>query len=509
MSDDRHVIVIGSGHSGATAALALLEQGIPVTMLESGNNRPDGGLLIRMLGMNIYRRKPELEVKHQPGPEGQNTMLHQALAIGGLSHNWAGAVPRFAPGDFWEGERLHEKFRWPVSYDDLVPYYERIERLAGVVGEPRDVPQLPAPKVTRAVRLPRDWQQVSRHAEEFGNGITFLPRADVKSWSVTRSGASFNTAARLMPLLQRFPHFRLLLGAHALRLEWNGTRKQVEAVTYLDRVTGAEQRLSCAAVVLGAGAISSTKLLFNSTSADFPAGLGNTEGLLGLYLHDHPMDWVEFELDRPLSRLERNAYLTRAPYDDSKPLLAYAASLGNVTGKDRLLSLGHVKGNRFGAQVYGTMIPLESHRVTVQPGATDEFGLPMIDIHLSYDADELQNMVEARERMIAILDAAGYHGTVTYSNPDFIPGASIHYGGSIRMHSSPRYGMLNAWNRLHAVNNVVVADMSCFTTSPEKNPALTTMALATRAADRLAEDLKTSSLTSVNGKVSRATAALR
>ena len=89
-----------------------------------------------------------------------------------------------------------------------------------------------------------------------------------------------------------------------------------------------------------------------------------------------------------------------------------------------------------------------------------------------------------------ILAAAGYRGRVTYSNPEFVPGTSIHYGGTIRMHSSPKYGMLNAWNRLHAVDNVMVADMSSFTTSPEKNPALTTMAMATRAADRLAEDLK-------------------
>ncbi len=508
MSDDRHVIVIGSGHSGATSALALLRQGIPVTMLETTESRPPGGILVRAMGMNLYRRKPKLEEKHIAGTGGQDMMVHEASGIGGLSNNWAGAVPRFAPRDFDEGERLHEKFRWPVTYEDLVPYYKRMERLAGVVGQPIDVPQLPAPTVTRAVRLPEDWQRVARHAETFGNGVTFLPRADVKSWTVTRSGASFNTAARIMPLLERYPNFRLLLGAHAQRLEWNGSRQQVDAVTYHDRLTGAEQRLNCAAVVLGAGTLSSTKLLFDSACADFPGGLGDTEGLLGLYLHDHPMDWVEFEVEQPLSRLERNAYLTRAAYENSRPLLAYAASIGNITGKDRILSLAHVKGQRFGAQVYGTMIPLESHKVRVRPGSKDQFGLSDLDIQIQYDEPELQNMVAARERLLEIMDSAGYRGKVTYSNPEFVPGASIHYGGSVRMHGSPRYGMLNGWNRMHAINNVVVADMSCFTTSPEKNPALTTMALATRAADKLAEDLKTASL-GVNGRVAHAAAALR
>ena len=93
MSDERHVIVIGSGHSGAMSALALLQQGIPVTMLESGEGRPDGGLLVRMMGMNIYRRKPELEPQHRVGEDNQELLWHQTFALGGLSHNWAGAVP--------------------------------------------------------------------------------------------------------------------------------------------------------------------------------------------------------------------------------------------------------------------------------------------------------------------------------------------------------------------------------------------------------------------------------
>ena len=107
-----------------------------------------------------------------------------------------------------------------------------------------------------------------------------------------------------------------------------------------------------------------------------------------------------------------------------------------------------------------------------QPESKDEFGLPLLDIRIRYDDDEIENMVAARERLVEILASAGYQGRVTYSNPEFVPGTSIHYGGTIRMHSSPKYGMLNAWNRLHAVDNVMVADMSSFTTSPEKNPAL-------------------------------------
>src|SRR5947209_16957230 len=100
MNNDRHVVVVGSGHSGASSALTLLEQGIPVTMLDSALDRPQGGLLVRMMGMNIYRKKPEIKENRRTGPDGTEIISHESFVIGGLSHNWAGAVPRFAPGDF-------------------------------------------------------------------------------------------------------------------------------------------------------------------------------------------------------------------------------------------------------------------------------------------------------------------------------------------------------------------------------------------------------------------------
>lgn len=494
MSDNRRVIVIGSGPSGAMAALALLRQSIPVTMLESGQELPRG-LLIRAMGRNIFRRRPGVESrKSHISSDDPNALWYHDLVPGGLSNFWTGAVPRFAPEDFFEGERLHERYRWPVSYDDLVPYYDWSEQFLSVVSDKHDVPNLPAPRVAYTQRLPKDWQRVAVCAQAMGHGLTPIPLADGPPWMVKRTGTAFNSFTRIIPLLQRFPRFRLLLGAHALRLEWCAAQKRVSAVIYVDRATGTEQRVEAAAVVIAAGPLSSTKLLLDSACHDFPCGLGDTEGLLGRYLHDHAHQWCVIELDRALPRLGHAAYLTRASYKESAPLLAAACTLGNSSGNvmDKALTFTPAKTRAFGVVIFGTMVPVSSNYVRLDSETKDEFGLPKLDLHIRYDADVQQNMAAARERLLAILGSAGYRCTVRAPVPHLTPGSSVHYGGTVRMHDSPKYGMLNAWNRLHAVDNVVVADASCFTTGVEKNPTLTAMALAARAAYRLAADLKVS-----------------
>jgi choline dehydrogenase-like flavoprotein len=147
--------------------------------------------------------------------------------------------------------------------------------------------------------------------------------------------------------------------------------------------------------------------------------------------------------------------------------------------------------SRFGLWIFGTMLPTPRNYVRLAPDTKDEFGLPVLDVHIRYGESEQRNIVAARERVERILHDSGYPCSVHSSIPALVPGQSVHYGGTVRMHRSRQYGMLNPWNRLHAIDNVVVADASCFTTGPEKNPTSTVMAIAARAAHRLAVDLKT------------------
>jgi choline dehydrogenase-like flavoprotein len=308
---------------------------------------------------------------------------------------------------------------------------------------------------------------------------------------VRRSATAFNSYHQVVRPLMRRSGFDLRLGAHALRLEWCARRRRVDAVIYYDRIAHSERRLPCAAVVVAAGPLMSAKLLLDSACPDFPDGLGNTEGVLGRYLHDHPLDMCIVGLDERLPRLGHPAYLTRAPYQESPPLLAASCTIGARMNKtDRILGLLPTPTKTFGVIIFGTMIPTEQHYVRLHPEQKDEFGLPRLDIHICYGEEARGPTLAARERLLAILESAGYHGAIRWSLPQLTPGQSVHYGGTVRMHSSPKHGMLDSSNRLHAVGNVVVADASCFTTGVEKNPVLTSMALALRAGTRLASDLK-------------------
>lgn len=496
MPDNRSVIVIGSGPCGAMAARELVRNGIPVTMLESGSDLPSG-LLVRLYGRNVYRRPPpygiENGMRHVPTGDPR-TSWWSHLAPGGLSNQWTGAVPRFAPEDFHEGERLDARYRWPITYQELAPYYEQVERLLAITSSRKDVPGLPAGYSACQSRIPRDWERVAQSAEKRGQGITALPLADGPPWMLVRRGTAFNSYSKLVQPLLRSPNFQLITGAHVLRLEWSGAEKRVTGVVYRDSADSAdasERLLAAAAVVVACGPLNSTRLLFASSNTDFPNGLGNSEGILGRYLHDHPREWWVFDLDKPISPPCPSIYLTRMPYAASPPLLATSWTLGVASKRDKVRSFLPLKTQAASVQIFGTMIPEEKNYVKPDESGTDRFGQPKLQICIRYDEDVVCNMVKARQHLLGILGDAGYGCTAREIVPQLYPGSSVHYGGTIRMHNSQKYGMLDAWNRMYDVPNVVVGDASCFTTGPEKNPTLTAMAIAARAAEKLAHDLKT------------------
>jgi choline dehydrogenase-like flavoprotein len=487
--------VVGSGPAGATAALTLLERGIPVVLLESGSAFP-AGLVVRAFGRNIYRKWAGNESRYDYVASGDpDTEWHNTLTPGGLSNYWTGAVPRFAPDDFFEGERLHERFRWPVSYTDIAPYYTYAERLLGVVGERRGIPQLPAAEALVAVRhLPAAWRRVAERAEERGQGLVYTPIADGPNWMIRRSGAGFNSFERIVSRLTRFPHFELRLGAHVQQLTWNGALGRVDGVEYVDRATGNHQHLLANAVVIAAGPLASPKLLLQSRSNDFPSGLGNSRGVLGRFLHDHPKDWCVLEVDRALPRLDQPLHLSRSPYFDSRPLMGASMTVGTLSKWDRFRSFTGSTTTRFGLVTFATMVPEEHNFLSLNYDKRDQFGMPLLDIHMRYGDEVSQTVAAAHVRLHAILKDAGLQGTLECPLIRFVPGAAAHYGGGARMHASPRYGVLDSWNRLHDADNVAVVDASSFTTGVEKNPTLTVMALAARAADRLAHDLSSDAL---------------
>ena len=337
----RAVIVIGSGPSGAMAAHELVRQGIHVVMLESGSNLP-GGTLVRLGGRNVFRRMEDHGLENGPlhvSSGDPQTQWWYNLSPGGLSNQWTGAVPRFAAEDFDEGERLHERYLWPITYHDLVPFYEQVERLLFVTADPRNVPNLSASMPAYCRELSADWQHVARYAACRGQGLTVLPVAGGPPCLVVGRSTAFNSYSNLVQPLLQSPHFQLITGAHVLHIEYSGAKKRVEAVVYYDRAAKSRHRIEAEAVVVACGALNSTKLLFDSACAEFTEGLGNSSGLLGLWLHDHPRDWWTFELEKPITRPSPPAYLTRESYRVSPPLVAKSWTIGILpSAREKLLS---------------------------------------------------------------------------------------------------------------------------------------------------------------------------
>jgi choline dehydrogenase-like flavoprotein len=488
MADERRVVVVGTGPAGAAAAWTLVRARIAVTVLEAGDESSDAGLTARVPGMTMLRRRHPLPPAVRgiaengaPAPEWQSE-----LSAGGLSNHWTCAVPRFAPEDFTEGEALGERFRWPITYGDLAPHYPVMERLLHIGGAGEAVLNLPAGEVAAKVRVPGDWSGVAKAAVARGHGLAALPLAYGDSWTVTRSGTPFNAYTRMLANLPRGPLFEIRFGARALRFE--STNGVVDRVIYRG-VGGKEEGVRAEAFIVGAGCLNSTRLLLESQLAGAPQGLGNGEGLLGRFLHDHPLGKVAFKLRRPLS-IHPPLYLTRARYGDVPPLRGTASVLWSGTSwrMRSLLKLRPDKATWLGFNLFGTVTPEEKNGISLAAGR-DADGVANVDLRLAFGADVERTLIAARERLMEILAADGLDPARTEWLIER-PGNSVHLGGTARMHASPKHGVLDAWNRVYGAPNVLVVDAAAFTTGPEKNPTLTAMAIASRASSRLAADLR-------------------
>jgi choline dehydrogenase-like flavoprotein len=492
-SDPGTVVVVGTGPAAAAAIVLLTRAGVDVTVLEAGFPPLARGLTVRVKGLTIARLHRPLRARTEDVTMlgDRQSVLYEDLSPGGLTNHWSCAVPRFSPDDFSDGRRAGEAFTWPVDYADLAPWYDYVEPLLRISGTVDSVPAIPAGQVEDPVRLRKGWQPVATAAARGGQALIPVPYVYGSRTTATLSGTVFNSYVRLVKPLRAKGNLTVRWGAHVTCLEWSGATKRVEAVLVRDVRSGATNRLPCRAVVLAAGAVNTAKILLQSASADFPAGLGNTEGVLGAYLHDHPLAKVAIDVAEPLP-FHPAACLSRLPLERTPPLYAAACLQWSGSGMAaRSLLAGHPwRATSIGFNVFGTIAPSPESFVALDRTRTSPDGTPALTLQIQYPPEVAAALVAARDQLLGLLDHAGLKPRerlwIVHT-----PGTAVHFAGSCRMHASPRYGMLDHWSRLHAVPNVVVGDSAAFTTGPEKNPVLTAMALAARAADHLVEDMRT------------------
>lgn len=485
------VIVIGTGPAGAAAALFLSKAGVETLVMEAGSDRASLGFTARFKGFTFAKRKPPLTQRSNFLRAGDPTCeLYEELAPGGLSNHWSCAVPRFSQEDFLDAMRGGEEQTWPIDYSDLAPWYDQVEPLLRIAGGTHDSARIPRGRVRDAWQLGSDWRTVERAAESAGRSVVVMPYANGATTMVTRSATAFNAFSQLLLPAAHAGQLSILYNAEALRLEWSSSEKRVVAVVYRDRRSGREQRVACRAVVVAAGAVNSAQILLQSSSSDFPNGLGNHHDVLGRYLHDHPLGKLVLDLPRAV-QIHPASYVTRASLSHSAPLYAAACMqwCGAPTLARSVLRGQPGKATQVGFTIFGTMIPTRDDFVALTPAASDTSTGSRISVRLKHPPKALQTLEETRDDLLRILTEAGWNPRVSVWKIE-APGNSVHYGGTCRMHSSPRFGVVDSSCRVHGVPNVAVADSAVFTTGPEKNPVLTAMALAARAGTLLARDLQ-------------------
>ncbi|MEZ4414646.1 MAG: GMC family oxidoreductase [Gemmatimonadota bacterium] len=528
-------VVIGSGSAGGIMAKELSTAGFRIVVLEQGPYiRPHEfrhdeygvwlkGGLTRSGDLAATFRQSEAE---EAAPsQGLFPPVVYAKMVGGASVHFTANFWRLRPIDFRErsvlGPIAGTGFAdWPISYEDLEPYYTKVDWEIGVSGMPgpgdpprsRPYPMPPLPVKSSGVLL-------ERGARAMGWPVQPAPMAILSQEHNGRSacqncgwcigygcefGAKSSTLAAMIPLAEATGRCEIRPLSTVFRIETDASGRASE-VLYFD-ADGQEQRQRARAVVLSANGAESARLLLMSESSRFPNGLANSSGLIGKYLMFNGNAQVSGVFEHPLNEY-KGALVTRLvidPFYEVDPRRGFYGG-GALDGRfgpgPMIYALGGLPPDaptwgteykRMLAEYYtrsmdvfchGTSLPLETNNVSLDPTLKDDFGRPAIRVTYRDHPDDVAMVRWLQERAVELLDAAGARRTWHF--PATEQTAGFHLLGTARMGNDARTSVVDATHRTHDVPNLFICDGSSMVSSGRGQPTMTIMALAFRAAERI------------------------
>jgi choline dehydrogenase-like flavoprotein len=551
------VCVIGSGAGGGMAAKALTEGGLNVVMLEAGPQvYPEKDYKMLMWPYELPHRGAgvggkaaenfseflapngawQIEGEPYTSAPGANFQWFRSRIVGGRTNHWGRIALRFAPVDFQSGTRDGLGDDWPITYDDLAPYYDKVESYIGVFGTKENVSSapdgvfLPPPK-------PRCTEILIKKACDKLN-ITCIP-SRLAILTKAHNGrlpchycgqcgrgcttaSNFSSSQVLIPPAMATGKLTLIAGAMAREIVV-GKDGKAEAVSYIDKATRSEKRVYTRAVVVAASACESARLLLNSKSSLFPDGLGNSTGNVGKYLTDSVGSdgWGEIPALEKMPPHNHDGvggmhyYVPWWKFDRKNDFpRGYHIELWggrDMPGVGMFDDLCHEEEGygaqlkRRARQVYGTtvgmsgrgeMIPNPETYCELDPNVVDEWGIPVLRFHFKWSEYELRQAKDMQETFKSIIEMmGGTYKTKTRIDGQYpfgilAGGKIIHEVGTARMGADPKTSVLNANCQTHDVKNVFVTDGAPLVTNPDKNPTLTIMALSWRASEFLLDEAK-------------------
>jgi choline dehydrogenase-like flavoprotein len=532
-SDVVDFVIVGSGAAGGVLAKELSTNGFSVVVLEQGPWRQTHEFghdeLANWMLNDLLPQHPQTmrrSADEKAGVSMDPPPLLYAQGVGGSSVHFTANFWRLRPVDFRERSLLGgiegTGFAdWPITYDELEPYYTRVDWEVGVSGAPgpqdpprsRPYPMPPMPIKSSGALLEAGARRLGLHPQVAPLAIASVPY-DGRSQCAhcgycmgygCEMGAKSSTLVTMIPKAVASGNCEVRTGATVMRVETDDAGRAT-GVVYVDG-TGAEQQQRARAVVLAANGAETPRLLLLSTSPRFPDGLANSSGLVGRYMmwNAHADTFARFE--QPLNE-HKSVQVTRIVHDfyDSDPRRGFYGG-GGLDGRQWMgplmfslfglpqdepqwgagykAALGDYFTRTMCVAAAGTSLPLESNSITLDPDVRDSLGRPALRATYRDHPDDLANIAFLQARGAEIMEAAG--AAKVWLPPVEESTIGAHLLGTARMGNDPRTSVVDRFHRAHDVANLFICDGSSFVTSGRGQPTMTIQALAFRAADHIAQ----------------------
>jgi len=552
------VAVVGSGAGGGTAVKVLTDQGFSVALLEAGpmlNPAKDFKEHVlpyqvdhRGAGAHaeVYAGTPPWGFGYFAAPNGNWTLPGEPYSVapgsewkwfrsrivGGRTNHYGRISLRFSDYDFQPEDGLSDP--WPVTYDEMSPWYDKAEEFIGVTGTKEGLRTAPDGNF-----LPPIPPRVHETLIQKSCAKLHIPCIPSRMAMLTKSvhgraachycgqcgrgcqtASAFSSSQAMVFPAMKTGKLTMFTGAMARELITDGSGK-VTAVSYVDKATRTERRIRCRAVVVAASACESARLLMNSKSSRFPNGLANSSGQVGRNLTDsvgysatgyvpalagmprHNSDgiggmhlyvpwWLYGDQQKDFPR---GYHIELGGGFDMPMLGSFAGQCARHEGYGKALKASI--RDEYGSFVHlagrGEMIPNRDSYCDIDPDRVDAWGIPILRFHFAWSENEINQVRHMQQTFASIIETMG--GQIIGRQPDprqaiSVGGFIIHEAGTVRMGSDPRTSVLNKYCQAHEVKNLFVCDAAPFVSQPDKNVTLSIVAFAWRASEYLADEMR-------------------
>ena len=557
------VIIVGSGAGGGMATKILADAGYKIAVVEAGpffdpadpeqrtqlkwpwESPRRGASTVRPFGdFDSAYGGWEIEGEPYTQKDGSKFDWFRSRMLGGRTNHWGRISLRFGPLDFKRKSIDGLGDNWPIGYDDVKPYYDKVDKLIGVFGSKENLPNepdgyfLPPPKprlhelyyakAATKLKIPVIPSRLSILTKKLNDdrGVCFYCSQCNRACQVY---ADFSAGTCLIfPAQKSGGQIDLFVNAMVKEV-LTDDEGLATGVSYINKDDRQEYQLRGKTVVLAASACSSARILLNSKSKQHPAGLGNSSGMVGRYLHDSTgtsrAAIIPSLLDRdiynedgvgglhvytPWWLNDQKLDFTRGYHMEiwggmGMPSYGFGFNasdfnkyFGGVVGGygDKLRDdVKRYYGAMIGISGRGESIPQYDNYCEIDPDQVDEFGIPVLRFHYKWTDHERLQAKHMHQTFEEIFDAMGGHilGEMPGKDKDYgllNPGRIIHEVGTTRMGVDPKTSVVNSNQQLHDARNVFVVDGGPFVSQADKNPTWTILALSWRTSEYIIDQVK-------------------